>query len=66
MSVYYYLRVALVMYRDQPSDPTPLNVPGSVALTLILALVLTLIIGVYPGPVANFTNAAAQSFFMLH
>lgn len=66
VSVYYYLRVALVMYRDQPGDPTPINMPGSVALTLILAMALTLIIGVYPGPVANFTNAAAQSFFMLH
>lgn len=66
VSVYYYLRVALVMYRDQPADPTPINVPGSVALTLIVAMVLTLVIGVYPGPVANLTNAAAQSFFMLH
>lgn len=66
VSVYYYLRVALVMYRDMPLDPKPINVPGSVAVTLILAMVLTLIVGIYPGPVASVTNAAAQSFFMLH
>lgn len=66
VSVYYYLRVALVMYRDQPADPTPINVPGSVAVTLILAMVLTLFIGIYPSPIANLTNAAAVSFFMLH
>lgn len=66
ISVYYYLRVALVMYRDTPADPTPINVPGSVTVTLILATVLTLLVGIYPGPIAKVTNAAAQSFFMLH
>lgn len=66
VSVYYYLRVALVMYRDVPADPRPINVPGSVAFTLILVMVLTLAIGIYPGPIASVTNAAAQSFFMLH
>jgi NADH-quinone oxidoreductase subunit N len=66
VSVYYYLRVALVMYRDTPADPTPINVPGAVAITLIVATVFTLLIGIYPGPIARVTNAAAQSFFMLH
>ncbi|MCL6634599.1 MAG: NADH-quinone oxidoreductase subunit N [Peptococcaceae bacterium] len=66
VSVYYYLRVALVMYRDMPADPAPINLPGSVAVTLILAMVFTLLIGIYPDPLAVVTNAAAQSFFMLH
>ncbi|RJQ30211.1 MAG: NADH-quinone oxidoreductase subunit N [Peptococcaceae bacterium] len=65
VSVYYYLMVALVMYRNQPADATPIQVPYPVAVTLILATVLTLFIGIYPNPIAKIVNAAALSFFML-
>ncbi len=64
VSVYYYLRVALVMYRDEPADPTPINLPSPVALTLIVAMVVTLVIGVYPGPLSEVVNNAAHTFFL--
>ncbi|SFG40534.1 NADH dehydrogenase subunit N [Desulfotomaculum arcticum] len=64
VSVYYYLRVALVMYRDEPLDPTPIKLPSPVAVTLILAMVVTLVIGVYPGPLSEVINNAAHSFFL--
>jgi len=66
VSVYYYLRVVLVMYRDEPLDPTPIAVSSPVALTLVIAMVATLVIGFYPGPLADITNVAARSFFVLH
>jgi len=64
VSVYYYLRVALVMYRDEPTDPTPINLSAPVAVTLIIAMVATLFIGIYPGPLSQVINMAAHSFFL--
>lgn len=64
VSVYYYLRVALVMYRDEPIDATPIKVTSPVAVTLIVTMVATLIIGIYPGPLSEVVNNAAHTFFM--
>jgi NADH-quinone oxidoreductase subunit N len=63
VSVYYYLRVTLVMYKDEPVDPTPIPVSNPVAITLIICLAATLVIGIYPGPVSEVTNVAARTFF---
>ncbi|MDA8337293.1 MAG: NADH-quinone oxidoreductase subunit N [Peptococcaceae bacterium] len=65
VSVYYYLRVVLVMYRDEPLDPSPITLSSPVALTMVIAMVATLVIGFYPGPLANVTDLAARSFFVL-
>lgn len=64
VSVYYYLRVALVMYRDTPADNTPIRLPSPVAVTLILAMVVTLAIGLWPGPLSEVINNAAHTFFL--
>ncbi|TYO95169.1 NADH-quinone oxidoreductase subunit N [Desulfallas thermosapovorans] len=64
VSVYYYLRVALVMYRDDPVDATPIKVSSPVAVTLIVATIATLVIGVYPGPLSEVVNNAAHTFFL--
>lgn len=64
VSVYYYLRVALVMYRDEPIDPTPIKVSSPVALTLVITMVVTIFLGIYPAPLSEVVNAAANSFFM--
>lgn len=63
VSVYYYLRVVLVMFRDDPKDSTPIELGSSAAITLIVTMVATIILGIYPGPVAEMANIAAQSFF---
>ncbi len=64
VSVYYYLRVALVMYRNDPPDSTPIRVSAPVTVTLVVAMAVTLFLGIYPGPVAEVVNTAAHSFFM--
>ena len=64
VSVYYYLRVALVMYRDEPKDPSPISISGPVTVTLIVTMLVTLIIGIYPGPLSEVVNSAAHSFFL--
>jgi len=64
VSVYYYLRVALVMYRNEPLDETPIAVSGPVSVTLILTMVVTVFLGIYPGPLSEIVNSAAHSFFL--
>ncbi|MFZ5631640.1 MAG: NADH-quinone oxidoreductase subunit N [Bacillota bacterium] len=64
VSVYYYLRVALVMYRDEPKDSAPITISAPVSVTLLVAMLVTLFLGIYPGPVSEVVNMAAHSFFM--
>lgn len=61
VSVYYYLRVALVMYRDEPADPAPAPVNPGMWLVLVTALCATLFIGIYPGPLAELCNSVILS-----
>ncbi|MEW6066343.1 NADH-quinone oxidoreductase subunit N [Desulforamulus profundi] len=64
VSVYYYLRVVLVMFRDDPKDPSPIEMGSAATLTLFITLVTTIVLGIYPGPLAEMANMAAQSFFL--
>ncbi|MCL5289870.1 MAG: NADH-quinone oxidoreductase subunit N [Bacillota bacterium] len=64
VSVYYYLRVVLVMFRDDPKDPSPIEFGSAANMTLIIAMVITLVLGIYPGPLAEVANTAAQTFFL--
>lgn len=64
VSVYYYLKVTLVMYRDEPVDNTPIKLSGPVAVTLLITMVATLLIGIYPGPLSEVVNTAAHTFFL--
>jgi NADH-quinone oxidoreductase subunit N len=64
ISVYYYLRVCLVMYRDEPKENTPINYSGGVTVVLVITLVATIILGVYPGPISEVVNTAAATFFL--
>lgn len=64
VSVYYYLRVVLVMFRDEPKDPSPIEMGSATNITLLIAMVATIVLGIYPGPLAQVTNLAAISFFL--
>ena len=59
VSLFYYFRVVVYMYQSSEKDetPTPLREP---ALTgaIVLCCVLTLILGLYPGPFIEFAKAA--------
>jgi NADH-quinone oxidoreductase subunit N len=63
ISVYYYLRVCLVMYRDEPRDQSSINITNGVTVVLLVTMIATIILGVYPGPLSEITNAAASTFF---
>lgn len=65
ISVYYYLRVVLVMYRNNPPEGSgAITLSSTVSITLIITIVATVFIGVYPGMLSEVVNAAAHSFFI--
>jgi NADH-quinone oxidoreductase subunit N len=62
VSAYYYLRVVVAMYMRDPVEEdvwAPIGVGSAAALTI--AVVVTLVLGVYPGPVLGWARAAAAS-----
>ncbi|KAB2954411.1 NADH-quinone oxidoreductase subunit N [Heliorestis acidaminivorans] len=63
ISVYYYLNVCLYMWRDDPKDDQPIHVSGAIKLTVVVSMVVTLVLGVYPQPLAEMANIAAKALF---
>lgn len=60
-SVYYYLSVAKVMYMADPVDDTPIIVPAGAKFTLLLTMLITVFLGIYPQPLSVLANIAAKS-----
>ena len=60
MSLYYYFRLVVAMYQQEAVDatPTPLRAPSLVA-AIAVCLAVTLVLGLYPGPVIEWARAAA-------
>lgn len=64
VSVYYYLRILVVMYMQEPSATTedlPPVPPGTQA-TLWASAAATIVLGVFPSPVLDFAGSAAAIF----
>jgi len=69
ISMYYYLIVVKKMYINEPVDPSPLAVSGTIKAVVYVGLAGTLIIGIYPQPFIDwlvgatvmFSNFAGQS-----
>jgi NADH-quinone oxidoreductase subunit N len=62
VSVYYYLNVAKSMYMAEAADSTPIEIPGTIKLVLIFTMLATIFLGIYPAPLANLADAAANVF----
>jgi NADH-quinone oxidoreductase subunit N len=63
ISVYYYLSVVRVMYMGQVTDYSAIKISGSMKLVLYVCMILTVLIGIYPGPLAELANTAAYYMF---
>jgi NADH-quinone oxidoreductase subunit N len=63
VSAYYYLRVVVTMYMREPSQAQATwSAPGvAERFALLVAVVVVLGLGVYPGPFLAFARAAAES-----
>ncbi|MEX5214237.1 MAG: NADH-quinone oxidoreductase subunit N [Nitrospiraceae bacterium] len=62
ISMYYYLVVVKKMYINEPIDPTPLQVPGSMQAVLYIGLAGTLALGIYPQPIIDWVVSATLMF----
>ena len=63
ISVYYYLKVAKVMYIGEEANPnTEMEVSGAARLAMWVCLLGTILIGVYPAPLSNLAETAIQLF----
>ncbi len=64
LSVYYYARVIRQMYVAEPVSDERIVIPFSAFLPVGLALILVILIGLYPGPVIGFSLKAAGSLLV--
>ena len=62
ISVYYYLLVVKAMYLGE-GPKAPVKVSGALRACVLVSVALTLVLGVYPEPLANLTNFVAATFF---
>ncbi|MBU7005439.1 NADH-quinone oxidoreductase subunit N [Phosphitispora fastidiosa] len=62
-SVYYYLSVAKIMYMADPVDDSPIVVPAGAKAVLLITMIVTVFLGVYPQPLSVLANLAANSLF---
>ena len=60
ISLFYYMRVAMVMYmRDLPPGGIALSTSSTLRIAILLAVAGTLLLGIFPGPVLEFARASA-------
>jgi len=62
ISMYYYLVVVKKMYINEPTDPSPLYISGSMKAVMYASLAGTLILGIYPRPFIDWAVAATLLF----
>jgi NADH-quinone oxidoreductase subunit N len=66
ISAYYYLRVVVAMYMEEPAGEDQWSEVGTgPALALAISTAVVLVLGVYPGPVMAWARAAARSLSAL-
>jgi NADH-quinone oxidoreductase subunit N len=64
VSLYYYLLILKRMYIFDPKGNYPRIVqPRSLKLALFVTIAGILLMGVFPGPIINFTTHASQALF---
>lgn len=61
ISVYYYLRVVKVMYIGKANNDY-INVSAAIKITVIISMLTTLLLGIWPQYLSVLTNFAAISF----
>ncbi|MFH1626355.1 MAG: NADH-quinone oxidoreductase subunit N [Pseudomonadota bacterium] len=63
VSVYYYLRVTVMIYMKEPvKELVGLTWTPSMAIALIIAVIGTLLIGIYPSPYLDLARQSVQLF----
>jgi NADH-quinone oxidoreductase subunit N len=62
IGLFYYMRVVVAMFMSEPSEDTGLMLSPGLVSVLVVSLVLTLLIGLYPEPFIQLAQQATASF----
>ena len=62
VSIYYYIVVIRVMLMGEASDSTKIKIPASLKLVMIVSAIMILVMGLYPGPITNWTTLVGNTF----
>jgi len=65
ISLVYYFSVVRQMFFLPPKESSRLKVPGSLQVALLVTLVMTLVIGLYPQPFVDLANRSVQMLTQL-
>ena len=65
VSVYYYLMVVKSMYLGESPDEKPYVLSATLKCTAFLAMAVTVLLGVYPGPLSRLAEIAAKVVFKI-
>jgi NADH-quinone oxidoreductase subunit N len=61
VGAYYYLRIIVMMYMREPRGEVPVTpVPAAAGLAIAVCVLLTLYLGVLPGPVLDYASHSAR------
>ena len=64
ISMYYYLRVVIVIYRSEPvHDLRPAAPSTACALALVVSALATLLLGIFPGAPLDFALRSVSALF---
>ena len=64
VALYYYFRIVVAMFMKKAPDTVPLATGFGVRVALGVALVMTLVIGIYPQPFIAMAREAVRPFFL--
>ncbi len=62
ISLYYYFKIAKVMYMENPKDTPPVVAPLGVKFAIFALGAFTIIFGLYPHPLISFAQASLKAF----
>lgn len=62
VSIYYYIVVIRVMLMGEASDTSKIKIPASLKLVMIVSVIMILVMGLYPGPITNWTTLVGNTF----
>jgi NADH-quinone oxidoreductase subunit N len=62
VSIYYYIMVIRVMLMGEAKDSTKISIPTSLKVVMIVSVIMILIMGLYPGPITDWTTVVGSTF----
>lgn len=62
ISMYYYITVIRVMVMGEAADTEKIKIPATLKLVMILSALMILVMGIYPGPITEWTTLVGSTF----